>query len=333
MKLGALGLPLYRTFALEELKEATGNFGTLNLIGKRSECKVYKGMLTDGTPVAIRCLKMRKRHSIQSYTHQIELISRLRHRHLVSTVGHCFECYPDDSSVSTIYLVFEFVPNGTLRSYISGQKFNWTQRISAAIGVAKGIQFLHTGMVPGVFANDLKITDVLLDHDLHVKISNYNLPLLDDTRSQLGSAGAFLTEQNEQNRGISHEDKKDVYDMGVILLEIIVGRAIMSQSAITVAKDLLQVSLGTDDAGRRSIADPAIQKECSDESLKTLMEISVRCVSIEPKDRPSVEDVLWNLEFAAQVQVQAPGTDYSDSENTQGSPILSPKPTVSVTSI
>lgn len=54
----------------------------------------------------------------------------------------------------------------------------WSQRISAAIGVAKGIQFLHTGIVPGIYANYVKITDVLLDQNLIAKISSYNLPLL-----------------------------------------------------------------------------------------------------------------------------------------------------------
>ena len=58
------------------------------------------------------------------------------------------------------------------------QKLTWTQRMAAATGVAKGIQFLHTGMVPGIFSNQLKITDALMDHDFHVKISKYNLPLL-----------------------------------------------------------------------------------------------------------------------------------------------------------
>ena len=58
------------------------------------------------------------------------------------------------------------------------QNFHWTHRIAAAIGVAKGIQFLHTGIVPGVYSNNLKITDVLLDQNLVAKISSYNLPLL-----------------------------------------------------------------------------------------------------------------------------------------------------------
>ncbi len=63
----------------------------------------------------------------------------------------------------------------------------------------------------------------------------------------------------------------------------------------------VQVSIMTDDIGRRNIVDPAVQKECSVESLKTVMEICVRCLSSKPTDRPSVGDVLWNLQFAAQV--------------------------------
>lgn len=67
----------------------------------------------------------------------------------------------------------------------SAQKFTWTQRMSAAIGIAKGIQFLHTGIVPGIFSNQLKITDVLLDQNFHVKISKYNLPLLIENKKMV----------------------------------------------------------------------------------------------------------------------------------------------------
>ncbi|KAK3003883.1 hypothetical protein RJ639_019715, partial [Escallonia herrerae] len=242
MKLRPLGIHPYRTFVLEEIKEATSNFDASNLMGEGSHTQVYKGHLTDDTPVAIRSMKMIRRHSIQTYTHQIEMISKLRHSHLVSAIGHCFDCYPDESNVSRIFLVFEFVPNGTLRGRISGglpgQKFSWIQRLAAAIGVVRGIQFLHTGIVPGVFSNNLRITDVLLDQDFHVKISRYNLPLLAENRRLVG-AGVLSTEPKEivQAR-LSYEDKNDVYDLGVILLEIIVGMAMVSHNDIGVAKDL-----------------------------------------------------------------------------------------------
>ncbi|GFP93959.1 probable inactive leucine-rich repeat receptor-like protein kinase at3g03770 [Phtheirospermum japonicum] len=290
MKLGALGIPAYRTFVLDELKEATSNFTASNLIGEGSYGQVYKGCLTDGSVVAIRSLKVKKRRSIHTYTHHLELFSKLRHCHLVSAIGHCFECYQDDSTVTGIFLVFEFVPNGTLRSFIipdrqSGQKLTWTQRITAAIGVARGIQFLHTGIVPGVYSNRLKITDILLDNDLRVKISKYSLPLLTEN---------LRLDETEVGR----EEENDVYDFGVILLEIVVGRPIISSNDVNISKDILSVSLRADSIGRRSIVDPAVHKECSDESLKTVIELCIRCLAKEP----SVEDIIWNLQFAAQLQ-------------------------------
>lgn len=79
----------------------------------------------------------------------------------------------------------------------SGQKFTWTQRIAAAIGVAKGLLFLHTGIVPGVYSNRLKITDVLLDHDLHVKIKKFNLPLLTENRKSVSEKKcSFISESS-----------------------------------------------------------------------------------------------------------------------------------------
>ncbi|KAF3434342.1 hypothetical protein FNV43_RR25445 [Rhamnella rubrinervis] len=318
MKIGA-NLPAYRTFALEELKEATNNFGTSTFMGEGSHGEIYRGKLSDGTFVAIRVLKIRKRHSPQAYLHHIELVSKLRHYHLVSALGHCLEYQPDESGTSRIYIVFEFVPNGTLRGCISGppgQKLAWTQRIAAAIGVVKGIQFLHTGIVPGVYSNNLKITKVLIDHDLHVKLSSYNLPLLSETMGPGVSGSA--PKGNAQAR-VKHEDKSDVYDIGVVLLEIILGRPIMLENEVGVLKDLLRVSLATDDTARRSIVDPAVHKECSSESLKTMMEICVRCLSNEQIDRPSVEDILWNLQYAAQVQ----DSGSVDSPNNQESLISS----------
>ncbi|KAL7120235.1 hypothetical protein ACP275_02G110400 [Erythranthe tilingii] len=307
MKMGALGIPPYRTFVLDEIKEATNNFNHSNLIGEGSNGQVYKGWLTDGTVVAITSLKMRRRHGIHTYTNQLELISKLRHCHLVSAIGHCFECFQDDSScVSRFFHVFEYVPNGPLRSFISdgksGQKFTWTQRIAAGIGIAKGIQFLHNGIIPGIYSNRLKITDILLDHNLLVKISKYNVPLLTENRNSNEMQILLRGSKEKFGSMLSCEEKNDIYDFGVILLEIIVGRTIISSNDINVSKDILSVSLAADSIARQSIIDPAVHKECSDDSLKTLIELCIRCLSNEPSERPSIEDVIWNLQFAAQVQ-------------------------------
>ncbi|KAJ6422579.1 hypothetical protein OIU84_027530 [Salix udensis] len=321
-KLGALGLPPYRTFSLEEIEEATNNFDTSAFMGEGSQGQMYRGQLKDGSFVAIRCLKLKKSHSTQNLMNHIELISKLRHRHLVSALGHCFEFYLDDSSVSRIFLVFEYVPNGTLRSWISGgharQNFHWTHRIAAAIGVAKGIQFLHTGIVPGVYSNNLKITDVLLDQNLVAKISSYNLPLLAENKGMVvhGTSSGASKDLSISAR-INQDLKVDVYDFGLILLEIIVGRSLTSMNEVAVLKDQLQASITNDDPAQSSIVDPGLLRSSSDQSLKTMMEICVRCLLKNPADRPSVEDILWNLQFAAQVQDSWRG----DSQSSEGSPV------------
>ncbi|KAI3443391.1 hypothetical protein Pfo_000056 [Paulownia fortunei] len=321
MKLGALGLPAYRTFSLEELEEATNNFDTSTFMGEGSHGQMYRGQLRDGSYVAIRCLKLKRNHSTQYFMPHIEMISKLRHHHLVSALGHCFEYYLDDSSVSRVFLVFEYVPNGTLRSWISERrvrrKLTWPQRIAAATGVAKGIQFLHTGIVPGLFANNIKITDVLVDQNIVAKISSYNLPLLLDNMGKDHLLNFLGGSKEFKSARAKHEDKLDIYDFGVILLEIISGKPINSRNEVEAVKDQLEASIIADDTSRKSLVDPAVKNSCLGESVKTMIEICCRCLHKDPAERPSIEDVLWNLQFAAQVQDAWRG----DSQSSEGSPI------------
>ncbi|KAK7286578.1 hypothetical protein RJT34_21666 [Clitoria ternatea] len=325
-KLGAVGLPTYRSFSLEEIEVATNYFDTASFIGEDSYGKMYRGQLKNGSLVAIRCVEMKKRYSTQNFMHHVELILKLRHRHLVSALGHCFECSLDDSSVSKIFLVFEYVPNGTLASWIhdghARKSLSWTQRIGAAIGIAKGIQFLHTGIVPGVYSNNLKIEDVLLDQNLVAKICSYHLPLLSNMAKVRHGNSSNGLKNSSINKNVNVEDKSDIYDFGVILLELILGRKIKTTNDAAAFRDLLQASIGADEEGRKSIVDPAVRKGCLDQSLKTMIEICMRCLAKEPADRPSIEDVLWNLQFASQVQDAWRG-DSQSSEGSPGSPLQS----------
>ncbi|KAJ0570571.1 putative protein kinase RLK-Pelle-LRR-VI-1 family [Helianthus annuus] len=303
MKLGAVGILSYRTYVLGELIEATNNFHESNRMGSGSHGQLYKGQLSDGTLIAIRNFKMKKRCTIQSCTRQLELISKLRHPNLVNPVGHCFDRQLDESAIIRgVFLVFEFVPNGTLREFLTaGQKLSWAQRLAAAIGISKGIQFLSTHITQRIFPNNLKITDVLLDQSFKVKISGYSLPLQAESKVA-GHSVSKSCETLSKRFDFEENDHDHVYDLGVIMLELILGRPINCINDTTIAKDMVQVSLVVDEIARRSIVDPLVCKECCDESLKTLMELCVRCLS---NDRPSIDDVLWNLEFIAQAHLSS----------------------------
>ncbi|XP_066360816.1 probable inactive leucine-rich repeat receptor-like protein kinase At3g03770 [Miscanthus floridulus] len=134
------------------------------VMGQDAHGQMYRGTLSNGTAVTIRSLRVARRGSqAAAFNRHVEMISRLRHRHLVSALGHCFEYNLDDTIVTQLYLVFEYVHNGNLRSWISPGtafvSFPWVQRILAATGVARGIQFLHGGIMQGLFANNLNIYD------------------------------------------------------------------------------------------------------------------------------------------------------------------------------
>nr|DAD34810.1 TPA_asm: hypothetical protein HUJ06_005450 [Nelumbo nucifera] len=182
MRLGALELPPYHEFTMEEIEEATNNFDQTNLLGQGSYGQLYKGWLGDGSAVAVRCLKLKNKHSPQSLLQHMEVISKLRHRHLVGILGHCIVTFQDHpNAANTLFLVLEHVSNGALRSHLTDwrrrETLKWPQRMAINIGVARGIQFLHTGISPGIFGNDLKIENILLDDNFTPKISSYNLPL------------------------------------------------------------------------------------------------------------------------------------------------------------
>uniref|UniRef100_A0A0D9WVX3 Protein kinase domain-containing protein n=1 Tax=Leersia perrieri TaxID=77586 RepID=A0A0D9WVX3_9ORYZ len=315
VKLGALGIPAYRSFSLVELEAATNDFEVSNLMGQDSHGQMYRGRLSNGTPVTIRSLKVKRSQTSQNFNRHIEMISKLRHRHLVSALGHCFEYNLDDSTVTQLYLVFEYVQNGNLRGRISqgteGRKLTWVQRISTVIGVAKGIQFLHGGIIPGLFANNLKITNILLDQNVVAKIGSYNIPILSETMKSEGGSG-----NKYPSDSVPNGDKIDIFDFGVILLEVVSGRPITSIYEVEIMKEQLQSALTAEGPSkRRSFVDPAVSKGCSDESVRTVMEICLRCLAKEAVQRPSVEDVLWNLQFAAQVQDDWRGDSRSSEES------------------
>ncbi|GLJ32084.1 hypothetical protein SUGI_0646030 [Cryptomeria japonica] len=326
MRLGALGLPQYRPFAMEELEEATHNFSPSFLIGEGSHGKLYRGRLEDGTFAVIRCLKFEWRYTIRNLKIHLELLSKLRHRHLVSLLGHCIDYEHDGLTVKRIFLIFEYVPNGTLRSNLSGQLteevLSWPQRLAAAIGVARGVHFLHTGVVPGIFHNNLKITNVLLDQNRVSKLKGYNLPILaegtDDLEVKTESYNLVHKEAEIKSRK-KFLDKGDIYNFGLILLETIIGRPpILPNQETDKIQELMNIM--SDCETRSQIVDPIILRTSIDESLATVIEITGKCLSKDPVSRPSMEDVLWNLQYAAQVQ----DTSVGDLESGDDSPVNFP---------
>ncbi|KAF3330911.1 putative inactive leucine-rich repeat receptor-like protein kinase [Carex littledalei] len=308
VKLGTQILPTYRVFSVEELKEATKNFERSSFIGEGPIGKLYKGRLENGTYVAIRCLALYKRYSIRNLKLRLDLLAKLRHPNLVCLLGHCIDGAADDTDVSRVFLVYEFVPSGTLCSYLSEsileKVIKWPDRLQVLIGIAKAVHFLHTGIIPGSANNRLKTNSVLLDEHFVAKLSDYGLSIITEEiykRQAKREDQPIQTNSSEIARNL---DDDDVYSFGLIILEVLTGPRFGRGELSNL--DLLITSL-SENEDVPQVLDPMVVSTCSQESLSIVISIASKCLSLEASSRPSVEEVLWNLQYAAQVQGAADG--------------------------
>jgi hypothetical protein len=303
-RMATFGLPAYHNFTLEEMEEATNNFDPSNLVQEGSQGQLYKGWLRDGSTVLVKCLKVKQKHSVQTLQQNVEVISKLRHRHLVSVLGHCIVTYTDHpNTASTVFIVLEYIANGSLRDHLTDWRrrevLKWPQRMGIAMGIARGIQYLHNGVAPGIFGNDLKIQNILLDDTLTPRISSYNISL----PSKAGSESPLHGQDTPPRLGRSENaEKDDIYQLGVILLEVITGRAVNTDSELEDLKQQVEMGLAESPAKLKEATDPSIRGTFAYDSLKTTAQITISCLCREASARPSIDDVLWHMQYSSQVQ-------------------------------
>lgn len=316
-KLGSLGLPQFRAFSMDELYNATDFFHESTLLGQGIRGKLYKGQLDDGSLVAIKRLRSEQISSMNNVKARIERLAKFRHQHLVSLLGYNLATEGDGENQGAlqVHLIYEYVSNRTLQSRLAGKGqdgFGWLQRLLAITGAAKGIHFLHSGLVPGVFNNDIKIRNILLDQNFVSKVSDYGLVSPLDAKEDIDKrspiTNGFSPAENHSRKKLL--DKIDVYNFGLVLLEVLVGKPLVSHAG----KDSSQIleSFVAEQGSRIDVVDPKILGSCNMESLETVMEITTKCLSPDALSRPSMEDVLWNLQYALQVQDSSNGGSQED---------------------
>uniref|UniRef100_M4F2D3 non-specific serine/threonine protein kinase n=1 Tax=Brassica campestris TaxID=3711 RepID=M4F2D3_BRACM len=154
-------------FTYEDLAQATDNFSNVNFIGQGGFGYVHKGVLPDGTEVAIKQLKAGSGQGEREFRAEIEIISRVHHRHLVSLLGYCV--------IGTQrLLVYEFLPNKTLEFHLHEKRrpLDWSKRMKIASGAARGLAYLHEDCNPKTIHRDVKAANVLIDDSYEAKLAD-----------------------------------------------------------------------------------------------------------------------------------------------------------------
>ncbi|XP_040872974.1 probable LRR receptor-like serine/threonine-protein kinase IRK isoform X2 [Glycine max] len=282
-------------FNVDEVESATQYLSETNLLGKSKFSAVYKGVLRDGSLVAIRsisvtCCKTEEAEFVKG----LNLLTSLTHENLVRLRGFCCS-----RSRGECFLIYDFATMGNLSQYLdiedgSGHVLEWSKRVSIIKGIAKGIEYLHSKeeSKPTIVHQNISVENVLLDHQFNPLIMDAGLPklLADDvvfSALKVSAAMGYLAPEYITTGRFT--EKSDIYAFGVIILQVLSGKTTIGSSIRTAVESFrFDESVDTNLKGRYSKSEAA-----------TLSKLAIQCTHELPDQRPTMVDVIQELSVSS----------------------------------
>ncbi|KAK8629310.1 hypothetical protein V6N13_078154 [Hibiscus sabdariffa] len=285
-------------FTFIQMKAATNNFDPANKIGEGGFGSVYKGVLLDGTIIAIKQLSTISRQGDREFLNELGMISGLQHPNLVRLYGCCVEG-------TNLLLVYEYMENNSLARALSGPYesqliLDWPIRQKICLGIAKGLAFLHEDSSLKIVHRDIKATNVLLDKDLNAKISDFGLAKFveeENTHMSTAAAGTIGYMAPEYALWGYLTYKADVYSFGIVTLEIVAGKNNSKHRSEEGYVCLQDLALVLQQSGRlMELVDSRLGTEFNEEEAIRMMKVALLCSNPSPAPRPIMSEVVNMLE-------------------------------------
>ncbi|PVH35118.1 hypothetical protein PAHAL_7G108600 [Panicum hallii] len=294
---GTVGVVAFR---YSDLCRATRNFS--EKLGAGGFGSVFKGVLSDLTRVAVKRLDGARHQGEKQFRAEVGALGQIQHINLVKLIGFC--CQGDSKRL----LVYEHMCNGSLDSHLFQSKgrtvLDWRTRFQIAIGVARGLSYLHQSCRECIIHCDIKPENVLLDESFVPKIADFGLASVvgrDFSRVLTTFRGTMGYLAPEWLSGVAITSKVDVYSFGMVLMEIVSGRrnaasADHTSGSYCVAYFPVQAISKLHEGDVQSLVDPELRGDFSLDEAERVCKIACWCIQDSESDRPTMGEVVRVLE-------------------------------------
>lgn len=304
-----LETPNLKVFSFSDLKSATKNFKSDNLLGEGGFGKVYKGWIDEktlapskmgsGMVVAIKKLNPESVQGFDQWQSEVNFLGRLSHPNLVKLLGYCWE-------EKELLLVYEYIPKGSLENHLfrrnpAVEPLSWDSRLKIAIGAARGLSFLHSSEKKIIY-RDFKASNILLDWHNNAKIADFGLAKLGPSSGEshvttriMGTYGYAAPEYIATGHLYV---KSDVYGFGVVLLELLTGLRALDPKRPSGQQNLVDWTkpILSQRGKLKNIIDHRMEDQYSFKAVLQTAQLTLKCLAAEPRHRPCMAEVVETLE-------------------------------------
>ncbi|XP_065874852.1 L-type lectin-domain containing receptor kinase S.1 [Euphorbia lathyris] len=280
-------------FSYEELSQATNNFSGDRLLGSGGFGKVYKGIISNNTEIAVKCVNHDSKQGLREFMAEISSMGRLQHKNLVQMRGWC-------RKANELLLVYDYMPNASLDRYIFNvpkKLMNWQQRRQVLSDVAEGLNYLHHGWDQVVIHRDIKSSNILLDSEMRGRVGDFGLAKLyshnevPNTTRVVGTLGYLAPELATTAVATA---ASDVYSFGVVILEVACGKRPIQRGSHE-EEDMVLIECVRDlyvEGTLVEAADVRLKGEYGVEEMETVLKLGLACCHPDPEKRPSMKEVV-----------------------------------------